>query len=305
MHAKLTIICPAYNEEASLPIFFTRMSSVAALIADRYDVNILFINNGATDRTLDLIQSFDSPHLGTYVVTLSRNVGYQRAIECGLRMAKGDLFVVIDADCEDPPEMIPDFLARQAQGYDIVYGERVDRTEGVIMKAMRRLFYRVTRALADEEIVLDMAEFALITAEVRDAIIADTSSFPFIRASIGRVGFSRTGIPYKRQARVAGQTHYNLLRMATFAVAGILSSSTLLLRLPIYLLPFWLIAVMALAAFHLSSGSSWSMVLMIALVCLYLGGTVAFIAVYVARIYKNTLGRPNYVVDRKLTSLQP
>lgn len=305
MHAKLTIICPAYNEEASLPIFFTRMSSVAALIADRYDVNILFINNGATDRTLDLIQSFDSPHLGTYVVTLSRNVGYQRAIECGLRMAKGDLFVVIDADCEDPPEMIPDFLARQAQGYDIVYGERVDRTEGVIMKAMRRLFYRVTRALADEEIVLDMAEFALITAEVRDAIIADTSSFPFIRASIGRVGFSRTGIPYKRQARVAGQTHYNLFRMATFAVAGILSSSTLLLRLPIYLLPFWLIAVMALAAFHLSSGSSWSMVLMIALVCLYLGGTVAFIAVYVARIYKNTLGRPNYVVDRKLTSLQP
>ena len=201
--------------------------------------------------------------------------------------------------------MIVNLLDEQERGYDVVYGDRVDRTEGSLMKTLRRLFYRVTRAVADEEIVLDMAEFALVTAEVRDAIIADTNSFPFIRSSIGRVGFRRIGIPYKRQARVAGESHYNLFRMIIFAVAGILSSSTLVLRLPTYLFPFWLIAVGVLTAIYLYSGSFWSVVSAVVLACAYLGGTAAFIAVYVARIYHNTLGRPNYIINRKLSLLQP
>lgn len=304
MRAKLTIICPAFNEEASLPIFIERTVATASKISDRYEVNILFINNASSDQTLELIKSLRARQSGVYFATLTRNVGYQRAVECGLRIAKGDLFVVIDADCEDPPEMISDFLEKYEEGHDIVYGERVDRTEARWLKELRRLFYRVTRFVADEEIILDMAEFALISSEVRDAIIKDTSSFPFIRASIGRVGFSKIGIPYKRQARVAGQTHYNLLRMFIFAVAGILSSSTLLLRLPIYLLPFWLAAVGVLALAYVSSGNTGSLVVLITVICGYLGATTAFIAVYVARVYFNTLGRPNYVISRKMSSLQ-
>jgi dolichol-phosphate mannosyltransferase len=251
------------------------------------------------------MRSFAARRPGVYVATLSNNVGYQRALECGLRTAKGDLLVVIDADCEDPPEMIRDFLAEQEKGFDVVYGERVDRAEGALMKGLRRLFYRVTRALGDDEVVLDMAEFALITSAVRDAMVADANSFPFFRASIGRVGFRRVGLPYKRQSRVAGQTHYNLFRMTTFAVAGILSSTTLFLRLPIYLLPFWILAVAGLGASYLSSGSRASAVMLLVLICGYFGATAAFIAVYIARIYKNSLGRPNYVIDRKLSSLQP
>jgi glycosyltransferase involved in cell wall biosynthesis len=283
MRPRLTIICPAFNEEAALPLFFERTRAV----------------------TLAFVRSAAERFPGVYFATLSKNVGYQRAVECGLRIAKGDLFIVIDADCEDPPEMIPEFLACHAQGYDVVYGERVDRPEGEVMKALRRLFYRITRAVADDEVILDMAEFALITSEVRDAIAADASSFPFIRASIGRVGFRRAGIPYKRQARVAGRTHYNLLRMTTFAVAGILSASTLLLRLPIYLLPFWLLAVVVLTALYASGSQPWQMVTLVGLICGYLGATTAFIAIYVARIYKNTLGQPNYVIERRSSALQP
>jgi polyisoprenyl-phosphate glycosyltransferase len=305
MRPKLTIICPVFNEEAALPVLFERVAAVLDAIAGRYSGEILFVNNGSSDRSLELMRGFAARRQGVYAATLSRNMGYQRAVECGLRSAKSDLLMVLDADCEDPPEMIRDFLAEYEKGYDVVYGERVDRPEGALMKWLRRVFYRLTRALGDDEVVLDMAEFALITAEVRDAIVADGNSFPFFRASIGRVGFRRIGLPYKRQARVAGETHYNLINMTKFAVAGILSSTTLFLRLPIYLLPFWLLAVAACGASWLASGSTQAALALLVLTCGYFGATAAFIAIYVARIYKNTLGRPNYVIDRKLSWLQP
>jgi polyisoprenyl-phosphate glycosyltransferase len=303
MRPRLTVICPVFNEEASLPVLFERVAAVLDGIADRYAGEILFINNGSSDRSLELMRAFAARRPGVYAATLSRNMGYQRAVECGLRTAKADLLMVLDADCEDPPEMLRDFLAAHEKGYDVVYGERVDRPEGALLKGLRHLFYRVARALGDDEVVLDMAEFALITAEVRDAIVADGNSFPFLRASIGRVGFRRLGLPYRRQARVAGETHYNLITMTKFAVAGILSSTTMFLRLPMYLLPFWLLAVAACGASWLASGSREAALALLVLVCGYFGATAAFIAVYVARIYKNTLGRPNYVIDRRLSWL--
>lgn len=305
MRPKLTIICPVFNEEASLPVLFERVAAVLDGIAERHAGEILFINNGSSDRSLELMRSFAARRAGVYAATLSRNMGYQRAVECGLRTARGELLMVIDADCEDPPEMIRDFLAEHEKGFDVVYGERVDRVEGALMKWLRRMFYRLARALGDDEVVLDMAEFALITSEVRDAIVADGNSFPFLRASIGRVGFRRVGLPYKRQARIAGRTHYNLVQMTKFAVAGILSSTTLFLRLPMYLLPFWLLAVAGLGASYLSSGSPAAALGLLVVTCGYFGATAAFVAVYVARIYKNTLGRPNYVIDRKRSWLQP
>src|SRR5258708_31034150 len=158
---------------------------------------------------------------------MSRNVGYHASLECGLRNAVGDLLVFIDVDCEDPPEMILEFVEKYEQGYDIVYGERVDRSESKVMKKARKFFYRLLRAVADEEILLDMAEFSLFTKEVRDAILDENTSFPFLRASIARVGFRRPAIPFKRQSRCAGRTRYDLMRMSVFAVAAMLSASTL------------------------------------------------------------------------------
>lgn len=301
----LTVICPVHDEAAAIPLFFERLRAVFETLAGRYRTELVFVNNASTDDTLEAIAALRRAHDWVYVISLSSNVGYQRSIECGLRTAKGDLFVVIDVDCEDPPEMIPDFLATREQGYDIVYGERVDREEPAFLKKARKMFYRFTRAIADEHIILDMAEFALITAEVRDAIIQDRNSFPFIRASIARIGYRRIGIPYKRQARVAGESHYNLARMTVFAVAGILSSTTLPLRLPIYLLPPWIMVIIALGYWHAKSGETWAFTGIMVLFALYVGTAVSFMAIYVARIYKNTLGRPNYYIDRRSSQLQP
>lgn len=301
----LTIICPVFNEEAVVPLFFERTRAVIVELSARYRVDLLFLNNASTDGTYKAIEKIRMENPFVYVLTLSSNVGYQRSLESGLRNATGDIIAFIDVDCEDPPEMILEFVKYYEEGNDVVYGERVDREEIRPIKMLRKLFYHIVRRLADEDIILYMAEFSLMTAEVRDAIVQDRNSFPFIRSSIARVGFRRIGIPYKRHRRIAGETHYNLFGMTLFAIAGILSSSTLPLRLPIYILPFWLIFTAVLGAAQITTGNQWFLLANVLLASTYLGGTAAFTALYVARTYKNGLGRANYVIHRRYTHLQP
>jgi dolichol-phosphate mannosyltransferase len=274
-------------------------------LSERYRVHLMFLNNSSTDGSAARIDKIRESWPDTFMLTMSRNVGYHASLQCGLRNATGDLFVFIDVDCEDPPEMILDFVDTHEQGYDIVYGERVDRHESRAMKGARKFFYRLLRALADEEIVLDMAEFSLFTKDVREAILDENSSFPFLRASIGRVGFRRAAIPFKRDKRVAGDTHYNLLGMSIFAIGGILSASTLLLRLPVYLLPIWLLALAGLGAGYALTHSIWFAVSAALLFAAYVGATTAFTALYVGRTYKNGLQRPNAFVDYARSILQP
>lgn len=301
----LTIICPVYNEEEVVPLFFARTKPVIQKLTSRYKVDLLFLNNASTDGTLDAITRLRKEHSYIYVITLSANVGYQRSLECGLRHAKGDIITFIDADCEDPPEMIPDFVSYYERGYDIVYGERVDREEITVIKQLRKLFYHVVRRIADDDFILYMAEFSLLSSEVRDAVVSDHNSFPFIRSSIARIGFNRMGLPYKRQRRIAGATHYNLIGMIVFAVAGLLASTTLPLRLPIYILPFWVSVTAVLGVLQIQTGNFWFAYANFLLAAIYIGGTAAFTALYVARTYKNGLRRPNYVIHRRFTHLQP
>jgi dolichol-phosphate mannosyltransferase len=301
----ITILCPVYNEDRVVPLFFERIQPVLVKLSEHYAVHLVFLNNASRDRTPQQIEKIREVWPSTYLITMSRNVGYHASLECGLRNAAGDLFVFIDVDCEDPPEMILEFVEKYEQGYDIVYGERVDRDESKAMKRARKFFYRLLRAVADEEILLDMAEFSLLTKEVRGAILDENTSFPFLRASIARVGFRRAAIPFKRQKRIAGSTHYNLMKMCIFAVGGILSASTLFLRLPIYLLPIWLLSLLFLSMGYVSTHSPWLAVAAFLLFAAYLGTTLAFTAMYVARTYKNGLHRPNAFIDRSRSVLQP
>jgi dolichol-phosphate mannosyltransferase len=210
---------------------------------------------------------------------------------------------MIDVDCEDPPEMIHDFLEFHEQGFDIVYGERTDRVEGLLMKSLRKLFYRSVRLVADDYFVLDMAEFSLITAEVREAILADATSYPFLRASIGRIGFRRKGLPYRRHARIAGETHYNLFGMTIFAVAGMLSASTLALRVAAYAFPFWLTVMIGIAVHASLKQAAWDLPVLLTLGFAFIAFSVIATGLYVARIYKDGLQRPNAIIRPHLSIL--
>jgi glycosyltransferase involved in cell wall biosynthesis len=302
---RLTIVCPVYNEETVVPLFFARALPVIEQLSATYRVELLFMNNASNDGTYAAIAKLREQYDFVYVITLSANVGYQRSLECGLRNAQGSIITFIDVDCEDPPEMLLDFVRYHEQGYDIVYGERVDREEAESIKMLRKWFYHIVQSLADEDIILYMAEFSLITSEVRDAIVIDQNSFPFIRSSIARLGFNRIGLPYKRHRRIAGKTNYNLVGMMIFATAGILSSTTLPLRLPLYALPFWLVLTALLGAAQILTGSPWWLLANAVIACGYIGFTVAFCALYVARSYKNGLARPNFTMHRRFTHLQP
>lgn len=289
MKPLFTLICPVHNEEQTVLLFYNRVVKVFEKLSVQYECNLLFVDNSSTDSTLSIIKNLRVKDNRVYYFGLSANVGYQKSIEFALKNAVGDLFAIIDVDCEDPPEMIIEFLEVQKNGYDIVYGERVDREEGSLMKLARKIFYRITRFVSDEKFFVDMAEFCLMTSEVRDAIVQDSSSFPFIRASIGRVGFVFKGIPYKRHKRIAGDTHYNLFRMTTFAVAGILSSSTLPLRFMAYSFPVVLVvSLVGVFSKSVAIADHFETLLLF-----YISVGTMFNAIYIARIYKNGLGRPN------------
>jgi glycosyltransferase involved in cell wall biosynthesis len=300
----VTVVCPVFNEEKSVELFYARLRLAMAASEAKIRYELLFVNNRSTDRTLEIIRGLADKDPKVNFITLSRNFGYQASITAGMRHAKGDCVVNIDVDCEDPPEMIPRFIDKWLEGADVAYGIRHKREEFVLMHLARKLFYRVIRRLADHEIILDMAEFFLVDKRVRDFVLSTRSTYPFVRGQVGYVGFKREGIRYKRERRVAGKTHYNIFGAIRFGFAGILSSSTFLLRFLAY------VGAVACAFDILCAGmlafcpSVWSdpareryfwAIILVHVGWFALG--MGMLGIYLARIYKDTVGLPLYIVD--------
>ena len=296
----VSIICPVYNEQETVRLFYNRLTAVIGPLQDDYRFELIFTNNRSTDATLDIIRELRHNDPSVQVVTLSRNFGYQASVQCGLSHATGDAMIVIDVDCEDPPELIPQFLARWQEGFDVVYGIRQDRPESWVVKKLRNVFYRLLRATADMEVILYMAEFALVAAHVRDSLINNRNTFPFLRSEIGYAGYARYGISYSRQPRIAGHTHYNLVRMTAFAIGGILTSSTFVLRTAAYLWPLLVLLNIVLLLADAAYGTFRALVVVD---LLWVACLITLHGLYIARIYNNGMGRPVFIVDRRLTTL--
>jgi dolichol-phosphate mannosyltransferase len=297
----LAIIVPVHNELGNVAPFYERTRAVLESL-DTAPWQIVFVNNGSDDGTLERICEVRARDDRVKVITLSRDFGYQAVVLAGLSMVTADRYAMIDVDCEDPPELLRDFHAALEGGADVAYGIRSNRVEPATVTFFRRLFYYINKEIADSDIVLWMAEFAMVSRQVRDAIIAPHTTYVFLRAEIGYVGFVRVGIPYVRGVRTSGKSHYNFFNMTRFAVAGFLASSTFPLRLILYIavvigLLFPLIAALAgLGAVGIASLASVA-TFYFALVAL------STIALYLARTYKNGVARPVFVVDKNKTYL--
>lgn len=293
----ISIICPVYNEVGTIPLFYARLMAAIADLRDSYDFELIFTNNASEDSSLEAIKELRSKDSSVQVITLSRNFGYQSSVLAGLHQAKGDAIVIIDVDCEDPPEMIPRFIKEWENGYSIVYGKRDKRPEFFLTHLARKAFYRITRLIADYEFILDMAEFSLFSTNVRDAILQNQSTYPFIRGEIGLVGFKRLGISYAREKRIHGESHYNYLGMARFALGGIFSVSTFPLRLAVYLgVPLVLINIF-FALIYIPFGIGQNIASIFLLDFSYLILIIALISVYLARIHKDGIKRPLFIID--------
>jgi polyisoprenyl-phosphate glycosyltransferase len=297
----LHVIVPARNERLNVPYFYDRARRTLDTLTD-LDWTIVFINNASEDGTLEAMRDIRRSDPRVKILTLSRDFGYHAALVAGLTTVESDYYAIVDVDCEDPPELLARFYDVIRGGAQVAYGIRSNRQEPAIITYFRKLFYIANRRVADSEIVMWMGEFSMFTRQVRDAILAPRTTFVSIRAELGYVGFPRVGIEYVREARKYGQTHYNLWRMTVFAILSILSGTTFPLRLVMYLGAFVAVAFpLVVVAADLDAGGAAVLAAVVMLYFVVL--TLPLISLYLARVYKNVVRRPIFIIDESRSHL--
>ena len=301
MTRSLAVIVPLYNDVGNVAPFIERAIRTLDTVPS-VSWQIVLVNNGSTDGSFEKACELHRADDRVKVLSLSRNFGYHGALLSGLTLVAADLYAMIDVDCEDPPEVLGEFAKAIEAGADIAYGIRSNRIESPPVTFFRRLFYYLNRSIADSDIVVWMSEFAMITRQVRDAIIAPRTTYVFLRAEMGHAGFVRVGIPYVRGVRTWGATHYTFWGMTQFAVAAFLASSTFPLRFILYLA---VVAGLLFPIVALLLGLGAAGIASLAAVATFYFALVALstIALYLARTYKNGVARPVFIVDKNKTFL--
>ena len=304
----VSIVVPCCDEEANLLELHQRVGAALSRCGTAYEV--VYVDDGSTDSTpllLQDLQAADPQHVR--VVFLSRNFGHQFAVTAGLAHAAGDAVVIIDADMQDPPEVICDMVQRWRDGYDVVYGVRTEREGETRFKLWSaRFFYRLIRRLSDTDIPLDAGDFRLMDRQVVDAIVAMPERDRFVRGMVSWAGFHQVGLPYRRAARAGGETKYPLAKMLRFAVDGILSFSTKPLRLSIHLgflsAGIALMAIVYALAMRLFTDmwvTGWTAIF---IAILFLGGiqmiSLGIMGEYIGRLYGEAKRRPLYLIQKTL-----
>lgn len=303
----LSVVVPCANEEVVLHETHRRLTNALRKIGIKFE--ILYIDDGSTDSTMDVLREMQSSDHQVRVVRLSRNFGHQVAITAGMEHAQGDAIVVIDADLQDPPEVIAEFVERWQAGYDVAYGVRTEREGETAFKLWTaKLFYRLIGQLSETKIAPDAGDFRLIDRKVAAALLAMPERDRFIRGMVSWLGFSQVAVPYCRAARLAGKTKYPLFRMARFAADGIVSFSTTPLRLAAYLgfavsglSVIGILYALYVHFFVRGSVQGWSSLV---IAVFFLGGVqlicLGIIGEYVGRIYGESKRRPLYLVHERL-----
>jgi len=300
----LSVIVPCFNEEEV--IFATHERLFAALNRIGCGFEVIYINDGSRDATLAKLLQLSNKSDSTRIISLARNFGHQAAVSAGLEYAQGDAIVVIDADLQDPPELIETMLEKWREGHQVVYAQRQERAgETAFKKVTANLFYRILNALSDIEIPRNVGDFRLIDRRVADVICKMPEHHRFLRGMVSWVGFSQYALPYARDARHAGATKYPLRKMLTFASDGIISFSTVPLRLAIWggmfsagfaaLLIVYAIAVRVLTHIWVSG---WTLTI---IAIAFFSGVqlvaLGMIGSYVGRIFEEVKKRPLFVVE--------
>jgi glycosyltransferase involved in cell wall biosynthesis len=230
----LSVVVPAYNESPVLGEFHRHMSEVMRATGLAYE--IIYVDDGSTDDTALVLNSLRDQDPTVAVIELSRNFGKEVALSAGLDHAAGDAVIIIDADLQDPPELVHDFLREWREGYDVVYGRRTDREGESWLKIISaKWFYRVINRLSDVEIPRDTGDFRLISRRALDALLSLRETHRYMKGLYAWVGFPQKEIPYIRRGRAAGTTKWNYWRLWNFDLEGITSFSDVPLKLATYL----------------------------------------------------------------------
>ena len=298
----LSIVAPCYNEEGVLPEFVKRVMAVLDSAGGASE--LVMVDDGSRDRTWELMTAAAATDPRIVAVRLMRNHGHQLALTAGLTLCRGERVLIIDADLQDPPELLPDMMALMDQGADVVYGQRRHREgESLFKRATAAIFYRVIDRLTDVEIPTDTGDFRLVTRRVLDLLLAMPERHRFIRGMVAWIGGKQVPLVYDRKARAAGETKYPLARMVRFAVDAITAFSVVPLMASMTI--GWVMAAIGFAFFvysivgwllHSNLPGWTSLMAAIGL----LGGMqflmLGIIGAYLGRLYDQSKGRPLFMI---------
>ncbi|QYR22796.1 glycosyltransferase family 2 protein [Paenibacillus sp. sptzw28] len=300
---RYSVIIPMYNEEAVIQETYRRLKKVMGMTGQTYE--LLFVNDGSKDKCAEMMKEFSYWDETVKVIDFSRNFGHQIAITAGMDYASGDAVIIIDADLQDPPELILQMIEKWKQGFEVVYAKRVKRSgESLFKKWSASLFYRVLRASTEISIPVDTGDFRLMDRKVCEEMKRLPENNRFVRGLVSWVGFRQTAIEYERDERLAGETKYPLRRMVKLCLDGITSFSYKPLKLAGYLGMVlsgagfvFLVYVLYLAFFTNETIKGWPSLISITLI--FNGFVLLMLGVlgeYIGRIYDETKGRPLYIV---------
>jgi dolichol-phosphate mannosyltransferase len=299
---ELSLVVPLYNEEENLPELRTRLGS----LLDQYPGEAVLVDDGSRDRTPEMLDELTADDPRFRAVHLSRNFGHQAAVAAGLQYSRGRAVVVMDADLQDPPELVPQLIARWREGYEVVYAKRAGRErEGVAKRLLAWGYYRILRRLVGLDLPADTGDFCLMDRRVVDLLNAMPERNRYIRGLRAWVGFRQTAVEFVRPPRHAGEVKYTFRRSLGLALNGIISLSKAPLRLATYFGFLVSLASFALALIYFIQRlqgreafvKGWASTVII---MLFLGGvqllTIGIIGEYLSRIYDEVKQRPLYVV---------
>ena len=302
---KISIIVPAYNEEESLPFLYERLTKLIDSI-ENYEFEVLFINDGSKDRTLELIKEIRKKDERFCYVNLSRNFGKEVAMMAGLDYAKGDAVIFIDADLQDPPELIPELIKYWEEGYDDVYAKRKSREgETFFKKFTSKMYYKVLQKLSKVEIQKDTGDFRLLDRRCVNALRKLRESQRCSKSMFSWIGYKKKEVLFDRDARVAGKTKWNYKKLVDLAIDGITSFTTSPLRLSTYIsiptfitLVVYFIYVIAKSCIIKEAIQAYQAIIL--LILFFSGIQILLFGIvgeYLGRIFNETKNRPLYLVD--------
>ena len=305
MKKKISVIIPTYNEEESLPFLHEKLDQIMEQMQD-YDFEVLFVNDGSKDQSLEMIKSFRQTDLRYNYVDFSRNFGQEVAMAAGIDYVTGDCAIFMDADLQDPPELIPELVKHWEEGYDDVYARRRTRTgEGFIKKFTSKMYYKVLQKMTNVEIQKDTGNYRLIDRRCINALRKMTESERCLKSMFSWIGYKKKEVLFDRPPRVAGRTKWNYMKLFDLAINGITSFTTSPLRLATYFaIPTFVLlgiyAIYVIAKCLVTHTMVQAFQAIILLILFFSGIQILLFGIigeYLGRIFNETKNRPLYFVN--------
>lgn len=305
---KYSVILPVYNEQENLNFLNKRVVKVLVSLKKEYE--IIFVNDGSCDRTKNILEDLHKINNNIKIINFSRNFGHQIAVTAGLNFASGEEVAILDADLQDPPEILPIFFAKLNEGYDVVYAIRKKRKENIFKRTAYSFFYKILHLIASVDIPLDSGDFCVLSQRMVKTI----NSFPernrFIRGLRSWAGFKQIGLEYEREKRLSGESKYGLKKLFKLAFDGIFSFSFVPLQIMFFLGSislflsimgiFWAIYMKFFTtAYNRVPGFATTTILI-----MFVGGlqlfSIGIMGEYMRRVYDEVKQRPQYIIESKL-----